>query len=205
MREFISGAIAVALSVIIVGAQSGAAFGQSQTSMNEHIVSSSAEPDAKIYIRERLLENADPATIEDVVLFVHGATYGGDTFDLEIEGYDWMAQLARSGFAAYYLDVRGYGRSTRPPMMADPPEKNEPFSRAEDAAVDIGDAVDFILDRTDAEQVNLIGWSWGTVTAASSPQRMATKSTAWYSMDRCTALRTQRGSSAWRIRTIPIS
>jgi pimeloyl-ACP methyl ester carboxylesterase len=48
--------------------------------------------------------------------------------------------------------------------MSQPPEKNAPFSRAADAAEDIGDAVDFILDRTGAERVNLIGWSWGTVT-----------------------------------------
>jgi len=49
--------------------------------------------------------------------------------------------------------------------MADPPEKNVPFSRAKDGAVDVGDTVDFILDRTGADKVDLVAWSWGTVIA----------------------------------------
>ena len=48
--------------------------------------------------------------------------------------------------------------------MAEPPEKNEPFARAEDVVRDVADAVDFILERTGADKVNLIGWSWGAVT-----------------------------------------
>jgi pimeloyl-ACP methyl ester carboxylesterase len=134
-----------------------------QTSVNDHFVQSSAEADATLYLRERLPAGADPKQLEKAVLFVHGATYPGVTFDLELDGYDWMTQVAMAGFAAYALDLRGYGRSTRPAAMADPPEKNAPFSRAKDAVADVGDAVEFILDRTGADRVDLVGWSWGTV------------------------------------------
>jgi pimeloyl-ACP methyl ester carboxylesterase len=136
-----------------------------QTSVNDHFVASSADADARLYVRERLPAGADPKQLEKAVLFVHGATYPGATFDLELDGYDWMTQVAMAGFAAYALDMRGYGRSTRPAAMADPPEKNAPFSRAKDAVADVGDAVEFILDRTGADRVDLIGWSWGTMIA----------------------------------------
>jgi pimeloyl-ACP methyl ester carboxylesterase len=134
------------------------------TVKHDHFLQSSTEPGLKIHVRERLPAGADPAEIEEAVLFVHGATFGGDTFDLELEGYDWMTQIAQRGFAAYYVDLRGYGQSTRPPAMSDPPLKNEPFARADEVVADISDAVDFIRERTGADKVNLVGWSWGAVT-----------------------------------------
>jgi hypothetical protein len=77
------------------------------TSVNDHFVVSSADADAKLYVRERLAAGADPKQLKDAVLFVHGATYPGETFDLELDGYNWMTQVARGGFAAYALDIRG--------------------------------------------------------------------------------------------------
>jgi pimeloyl-ACP methyl ester carboxylesterase len=154
-------AIFFALPAIIV---QGSALG-GQTSVNDHFVASSADADARLYIRERLPTGADPEQLEEAVLFVHGASYSGETFDLELDGYDWMTQLAMAGFAAYALDIRGYGRSTRPAAMEDPPDKNAPFARAKDAVLDAGDAVEFILERTGADKVDLVGWSWGTVIA----------------------------------------
>ena len=138
-----------------------------QTSVSDHLVASSADPGARVSVRERLPAGMDPAKLERAVLFVHGATYPGATFDLELAGYDWMTQVADRGLAAYALDLRGYGRSTRPAAMSDPPEKNAPFSRAEDAVVDVGDAVEFIRCRTGADKVDLVGWSWGTVIVGS--------------------------------------
>jgi pimeloyl-ACP methyl ester carboxylesterase len=68
--------------------------------------------------------------------------------------------VALRGFAAYYVDLRGYGHSTRPAATG-----NQPFARAEEVVADIGDTVDFIRERTGADKVNLIGWSWGaTIT-----------------------------------------
>jgi pimeloyl-ACP methyl ester carboxylesterase len=143
--------------------QPGVGWSQ-ETVKHDHFLQSSTAPDLKIHVRERLPAGADPAALEEAVLFVHGATFGGDTFDLEIEGYDWMTQVAERGFAAYYVDLRGYGHSTRPLAMSDPPAQNEPFARAEEVVADIADTVDFIRARTGAAKVNLIGWSWGAVT-----------------------------------------
>ena len=134
-------------------------WSEQTTVKHDLFLQSSTDPSLRLHIRERLPAGADPAEIEEAVLFVHGATFGGDTFDLEIEGYDWMTQVALRGFATYYVDLRGYGHSTRPAATG-----NRPFARAQEVVADIADTVDFIRERTDADKVNLVGWSWGAVT-----------------------------------------
>jgi pimeloyl-ACP methyl ester carboxylesterase len=138
--------------------QPAAGWSHDTTVKHDHFLQSSTTPGLKLHVRERLPAGADPAALGEAVLFVHGATYGGDTFDLEIKGYDWMSQVAERGFATYYVDLRGYGHSTRPAAA------DQPFARAEEVVADIADAVDFIRARTAADKVNLIGWSWGAVT-----------------------------------------
>jgi pimeloyl-ACP methyl ester carboxylesterase len=100
-----------------------------------------------------------------VLLYVHGATYPAETaFDLELNGLSWMDYIAEHGYDVYLVDVRGYGKSTRPPQMDQPPEQNEPFARTAAAVKDVGTAVDFILKRRKVQKLDLLGWSWGTVT-----------------------------------------
>ncbi|HEX5079305.1 MAG TPA: alpha/beta fold hydrolase [Geminicoccaceae bacterium] len=150
---------------LLAAVPSSPGWGQGTTVKQDLFLQSSTDPNIKLHIRERLPAGADPREIRDAVLFVHGATFGGDTFDLELPGYDWMTQIAQRGFAAYYVDLRGYGHSTRPPTMSELPAKNEPFARAEEVVADLGDTVDFIRERTGADKINLIGWSWGaTIT-----------------------------------------
>ena len=44
------------------------------------------------------------------------------------------------------------------------PKNNPPIVRGDTAVKDIGAVVDFILKRRNIPRVNLIGWSWGTIT-----------------------------------------
>jgi len=98
-----------------------------------------------------------------VVLFVHGATYPAETgFDIDLPGGSWLDHAARRGFDAYLVDVRGYGRSTRPRAMSEAASANPPFADTIDAVKDVGSAVDFILQRRGIGKLNLVGWSWGT-------------------------------------------
>src|SRR5947207_447906 len=79
-----------------------------------------------------------------IVLFVHGATFPSEAgFDLDLPGGSWMDYAASRGFDAYLVDVRGYGRSTRPAVMEQPPLDNPPFADHRDAVRDISAAVDF--------------------------------------------------------------
>jgi pimeloyl-ACP methyl ester carboxylesterase len=66
------------------------------------------------------------------------------------------------GYDVWLLDIRGYGKSTRPKEMAEPAPSNPPIVRGDTAVKDIGTVVDFVLARRNIPRVNLIGWSWGT-------------------------------------------
>jgi pimeloyl-ACP methyl ester carboxylesterase len=73
-----------------------------------------------------------------------------------------MDYAAERGYDAYLVDIRGYGRSTRPPSMDVPPDRNPAFATTADAVKDVSSAVDFILNRRKLDKLNLVGWSWGT-------------------------------------------
>ena len=90
---------------------------------------------------ELYVRNKRPAAMTSwsparTVVFVHGATYPAETaFDLALDGQSWMDYIAQRGYDVWLLDVRGYGRSTRPPPMAQAAELNPPLaSGAEDNA-----------------------------------------------------------------------
>ena len=124
-------------------------------------------PDVKIYVRNKHLDTQTQFTPDKVVLFVHGATYPAETaFDIDLPGGSWMDVAAQAGYDAYLMDVRGYGLSTRPLAMSQPPSANPPFATTEEAIRDIGTVVDFIKQRRGVAKINLVGWSWGTTTTA---------------------------------------
>ncbi len=105
------------------------------------------------------------AAIHPPVLLVHGATFGSALFDLPLAGYSLMQELAGGGRFVYAIDVRGYGASIEHRVMNSPPEAHPPFSRARHAIEDIGAAVSAILKRQSVPSLDLIGFSWGSITA----------------------------------------
>ena len=58
------------------------------------------------------------------------------------------------------MDVRGYGRSSRPTAMGEPADKNPPLVRSDEAVRDIGAVVDWIRKLT-GERPALFGWATG--------------------------------------------
>jgi len=122
-----------------------------------------SEAGIQLHVRNKHPAGQDRYAPEKIVLMVHGATYPSESFfDIDLPGGSWMDYIARRGYDVYILDVRGYGRSTRPAAMDQPPDANPPFADTQDAIRDVAAAVDFILQRRGAAKVNLIGWSWGT-------------------------------------------
>jgi len=121
----------------------------------------------KLFVRNKrpaALNSFSPAR---TLLYVHGSTYPASTaFDLPIAGCSWMDFIAARGFDVWLLDLRGYGRSTRPPEMDAPPENNPPIVRTDTAVADIAAVVDHILATRKIERLNLLGWSWGTTQMA---------------------------------------
>ena len=123
----------------------------------------SLDPGITLYVRNRHLAGAERFAPERVVLYVHGATFPSETmFDIDLPGGSWMENAARRGFDAYSVDIRGYGRSTRPAAMSQPPADNPPFAGADDAVRDIAAVVAFISKRRAVARISLVGWSMGT-------------------------------------------
>jgi pimeloyl-ACP methyl ester carboxylesterase len=126
----------------------------------------SADAGVQIYVRNTRPDGLNTFSGPRTLLFVHGATYPSDTmFDLKFDGASWMDQIARRGYDVYAMDVRGYGRSTRPPEMEVPPQHNPPVVTTDDGVRDFAAVVDHIRQRRGVQRLNLMGWSWGTVIA----------------------------------------
>jgi pimeloyl-ACP methyl ester carboxylesterase len=139
------------------------AQGNAQRIVAETFMIPAADPGIELHVRNKHVEGRENFPAERVVLFVHGATYPSETgFDIDLPGGSWAELAARKGHDVYMVDVRGYGRSTRPAAMDASPADHPPFATTADAIKDVGSAVDFILKRRGISKLNLVGWSWGT-------------------------------------------
>jgi len=156
----------VFLACLVAGASSSAAV-QAKGPKLETTDTMIPSGDAGIELFVRNKHQAGRLTSPDkILLFVHGATYPAETaFDLPIEGVSMMDLIAARGYDVYLVDVRGYGRSTRPAEMSQPPEANRPIVSTAVAAQDLGVAVDYVLRKRKASKIDVMGWSWGTSIA----------------------------------------
>jgi pimeloyl-ACP methyl ester carboxylesterase len=142
---------------------SGRAADQTPKLLTEHLMIDAVDPGIKLYVRNKRPEGMTQFAAQKTLLFVHGATLPGEaTFDFPIEGLSWMDYIAQRGWDVYLVDVRGYGRSTRPPEMDQPAASNPPIVTTDVAVRDAGSAIDFILQRRGVSKLSLVGWSWGT-------------------------------------------
>ncbi len=99
-----------------------------------------------------------------VLLFVHGATFASELYDVPVPGYSWMAAAAEAGREAFAVDLRGYALSERPESFDRPAAEAPPYARAREVLADIDRAVEAVREQTGAETVDLVGGSWGSVT-----------------------------------------
>ncbi len=101
------------------------------------------------------LQGTDP---EKNILLIHGVTYSSHEFDVNYEDYSLVRKLAREGYGVWRLDISGFGQSG----------KVEDGFQADTAcaAEDIHAAVEKILQVTGQDKIDLLGWSWGTVTVS---------------------------------------
>jgi pimeloyl-ACP methyl ester carboxylesterase len=129
----------------------------------EEFMVPAVDPGIQLYLRSKHPKDMKTFAPDRILLFVHGATYPSETaFDLRLGGTSWMEYIAVRGYDVYCVDLRGYGKSTRPPEMDQPADQNEPIVRTDTAVKDVGSAVDFILKRRGVSKIDLMGWSWGT-------------------------------------------
>ena len=102
------------------------------------------------------------------ILLIHGVTYSSHEFDINYQDYSLARRLAREGYCVWLLDIAGFGMSGK---------TEDGFRPDSDyAAEDIAAAVDRIVSETEQEKIDVLGWSWGTVTvsrfAAAHPEHL---------------------------------
>ncbi|NKC31819.1 alpha/beta hydrolase [Falsiroseomonas selenitidurans] len=116
----------------------------------------------EVFLRNKRPEGATTGPSR-TLLMVHGAGFGASTtFDLPFAGLSWMDYIAGRGFDVWTLDIRGFGRATRPPALSQPADQNPPVARGAEAMVDLAAAVAFIRQQRSLEKLVLLGHSWGT-------------------------------------------
>lgn len=126
----------------------------------------------ELFVRNKRLKDLDGFAPGNTLLFVHGATYPAELcFDLRVEEFSWMEYIASFGCDVYCVNVRGYGKSTKPPEMSVEAAKNKPIVDTEVAVRDFEAAAKWIMKRRGIRSLNVMGWSWGTVIAGTYTAR----------------------------------
>jgi pimeloyl-ACP methyl ester carboxylesterase len=151
--------LAVALCVPFASAQSPPKY-----VTNDYQIDS-VDPGVRLFVRQKTAKGNVRATDDNVVLFIHGATFPSTPdFDLQYKDYSWADWMVERGYIVYMFDKRNYGFSSREKAMGEPAANNKPVSRSYLVIRDIGAVVDHIRAKHKIGKVNLIGWSWGAMT-----------------------------------------
>ena len=108
-----------------------------------------------LYLTRTMLSGTEP---QKQILLIHGVTYSSHEFDIDYEDYSLVRKLAQEGYGVWLLDIAGFGQSE---------EVKDGFMPDSDyAAEDIHAAVEKIIHETGQEKIDVLGWSWGTVTVS---------------------------------------
>ena len=121
--------------------------------------------DVALYLSCTKIKDSQP---EDNILLIHGVTYSSHEFAVDYLDYSLVKRLADDGYGVWLMDIAGFGRSQA---------LDDGFRPDSDyAAKDIAAGVERICELTEQDKINLLGWSWGTLTssrfAADHPERL---------------------------------
>jgi pimeloyl-ACP methyl ester carboxylesterase len=125
-------------------------------------------PGIELYVRNKRPRGMASFAPQTTIVMVHGATYSsGSLYDVALGGFSFMDYLASRGFDVFAVDVRSYGRSTRPKVMEEDASLNPPLVGTDIGVRDFSSAVDFVLRHRGLAKVNAFAMSWGgTVSGA---------------------------------------
>ena len=135
-------------------------------SVKQDVMIDAVDPGVQLFVRSKMAKNQSRFTDDNVVLFVHGATFPSTPdFDLPYQDYSWADWMVGKGYVVYMFDKRNYGFSSREKAMDEPAANARPVTRSYLAVRDIGAVVDYIRKKHQVNKVSLVGWSWGAMTA----------------------------------------
>lgn len=109
----------------------------------------------KLHLDSTKAKNTTP---KKNILLVHGLTYSSHEFDVNYGDYSLIRFLADRGYEVWRVDVAGYGQSQ---AVEDGFLPNSDY-----AADDIAAAAQSILKASGQKTLDVLAWSWGTVTSS---------------------------------------
>jgi pimeloyl-ACP methyl ester carboxylesterase len=161
MKRFTKGLLAVLIAAFVAG--NGFA-GAKQEPVAASLPGFAAEVSREVVPLERngiqlYLARYQPTDsgAKTPILLVHGLTYSSHEFDVDYADYSLVRYLANNGYAVWLIDIAGYGSSQK---VTDGFQSDSDY-----AAEDIAAAARKIAESAGVEKIDVLGWSWGTVTS----------------------------------------
>lgn len=125
IRSFLFTAIAAGILSV-----SAAATADAKIIKNDYYIDA-VDPGIRLFVREKMAEGATKFTDDNIVVFLHGATFPSTPdFDLQYQDYSWADFMVKHGYVVYMVDYRNYGFSTREKAMEEPANMNKPVTRS---------------------------------------------------------------------------
>ena len=128
--DIVRGVMALVSGILAVSASPAQAQSSTSIVVDSYLIPS-GDAGIHLYVRNKRPGAVTTFSAERTVLYVHGSTQASETtFDLALDGKSWMDYLAEHGWDVWLMDVRGYGRSTKPPEMERPAADSPPIAPA---------------------------------------------------------------------------
>ena len=103
----------VLLAAALAASVSGSAIAAPKIVQNDYLIDS-VDAGIRLAVRSKMAEGQKEFTDDNIVLFVHGATFPATPdFDLQFKDYSWADYMVNHGYVVYMFDKRNYGGSTR--------------------------------------------------------------------------------------------
>ncbi len=150
-------------------------FDTTEIVFEEHYVDSDTAG-IELYVRNKRRKDHKTFLAEKTIVMVHGATFSsGSLYDVPFNGMSFIDFLAHEGFDVFAVDVRGYGKSSRPLEMQMEPDLNPPLVDTDTGVADFATAVDFVLRLRSLKAANIFAMSWGGTVAGAYAARNGDK------------------------------
>jgi pimeloyl-ACP methyl ester carboxylesterase len=111
-------------------------------------------------------------TSQSSVLYVHGATFpSGLSVAYPFDGRSWAQELSAAGLDVWAFDCVGFSYSSRYPQQDADPTDMAPLGRAPEAASQVVQVLEHVIDARGGGRVSLLAHSWGTIAAGLATTR----------------------------------
>lgn len=120
----------------------------SKISKEEYKIS---QEDETLFLLHKSINTKKQYTSDEIILFLEPFSVPtAEAFD--VSKYSWMDAYAKKGYDTWAMDFRGFGQSSRPKEMSEPPNQNKPIIHLDDATKDLETVVNWIKHKRNVKK-----------------------------------------------------